>query len=61
MTATAFVNITGAQFSADLVTYTFLSPSQPLAVTFDYPGVTLSSLTVGEVLTFVYKSRKGPR
>jgi len=54
MTATAFVNITGVQFPADLVTYTFVSPSQSLVITFNYPGVTLSTLTVGEDLTFVH-------
>jgi len=56
MTATAFVNITGVQFPADLLTYTFVSPSQSLVITFNYPGVTLSTLTVGEDLTFVHQT-----
>jgi hypothetical protein len=54
MTATAQALIAGNVFSADLVTYTFLNPSQPLVVTWHYPEVTLSSLTPLESITFVW-------
>lgn len=53
MTATATVYVGGTPFRADIVTYTFLNPSKPLTVTFNYPGVTVSSLVPGETLTFV--------
>jgi hypothetical protein len=58
MTATAAVTIGNATFSADVLTYTLFNPSQNLVVTFDYPGVTLSSLKAGDSLTFVKPCRK---
>lgn len=53
MVATAAVYIDGTTFNADLVTYTFYNPSQPLIVTYHYPAVTLSSLNPGATVTFV--------
>jgi len=56
MTATAAVAIGNTTFPADLVTYTLFNPSQSLVVTFDYPGVTLSSLRAGDSLTFSHRA-----
>lgn len=53
MTATAYVVINNVQYPAELLTYTYQEPSQPLVVTFTYPGVTLSTLKAGDLLTFV--------
>jgi hypothetical protein len=53
MTATAYVVIDNVQYPAELLTYTYQEPSQPLVVTFTYPGVTLSTLKAGDLLTFV--------
>jgi hypothetical protein len=54
MTATAAVTISGSKYVAPLVTYTFLQPSLPLTVHFEYPAVTLATLKSGDVLTFVH-------
>jgi hypothetical protein len=58
MTATAIVTIGGEPFPAELLTYTFFNPGQNLVVTFNYPGVTLSTLSVGKALTFVLQPYK---
>ena len=55
MTATPFVFINGQGFEGDVETYTFLQPSQTLIVTFNYPSVTMSTLSAGETLLFVEK------
>jgi hypothetical protein len=53
MTATVTVYVGGTSFQADIVTYTFLNPSRALTVTFNYPGVAISSFIPGETLTFI--------
>ena len=54
MTATQSVSINNDLFTADLVTFTFSDPNQPLFVTFQYPEVTITSLTASETLIFVH-------
>jgi hypothetical protein len=53
MTAFALVEIAGTPFSADPVTMTFADPSTPLYITYQFPSVTLTSLTPLETLHFV--------
>ena len=53
MSATAAVFIDEIRYLAEPITYTFDAPATVLYVTFHYPGVTLSTLTPGEVLLFV--------
>ena len=54
MTASQSVFIHGGLFTADLVTFTFRNPSQLLFLIFQYPDVTITSLTASETLTFVH-------
>lgn len=54
MTVTQEVHIDGTEFIADLATFTFLNPSQgPILVTFQYPSVTITSLTPFQTLSIV--------
>jgi len=54
MTVTQELYIDGTQFLADLVTFTFPSLSLgPVIVTFQYPGVTITSLTPLQTLSIV--------
>ena len=53
--ATAYktVFIQGTSFTADPIIFTFANPETPLAITYEYHQVTLTSLTAGETLTYV--------
>ena len=53
MTAFKSVFIAGVEFTADPTIFTFVNPESPLFITYHYPEVTLTSLTVGQTLTFV--------
>ena len=54
MVATATAIIASSAYVAIPVTYAFQNPSQPLVITYNFPGVTLSTLTsVGSVLYIV--------
>jgi len=55
MTAFALVYIAGTPFTANPVTLTFVDPSTPLYITYQFPAVTLTSLTPLETLTFVHQ------
>jgi hypothetical protein len=55
---TAFIQDTA--FTADLVTYTFSDPSQPLLLIFHYPDVTVTSLTPFETFSVVGPFSKIP-
>jgi hypothetical protein len=55
MTALATVFIGGTEFTANSVLFTFYNFSAsptPLFLTYDFPQVTLTSLTPGEVITW---------
>ena len=54
MTAFALVYIAGTPFTANPVTLTFADPSTPLYITYQFPDVTVTSLTPLETLTFVH-------
>lgn len=51
-TFTGYVTIGSTSYQADPVTFTFPTPFQYVVVTYTYPDVTLTTLTVGENLTF---------
>jgi hypothetical protein len=53
MTAIAAAVIEGNSFIGNLLTYTFDPAGTGLLVTFDYPAVSVASLTSGEIVTFV--------
>jgi len=54
VTAFATVLIQAQNFTAKPVTLTFLAAQSPtFYITYQYPSVTLSSLSPGEILTFV--------
>jgi hypothetical protein len=59
MTAFALVNIAGTQFTANPVLMTFADPSTPLYITYQFPSVTLTSLTPLQTLLFVKLSKQG--
>ena len=48
---TVYIHVT--VFTADPIIFTFANPETPLAITHTYHEVTLTSLSAGEVLTFV--------
>ena len=57
LTASATVFIDNSAFFAESVILTFTSPADPLTpvfYAFTYPSVTITSLTVGEILTVVF-------
>ena len=51
--AYATVEIDGTTFTAIPNTLTFADPPTILVVTYEYPSVTITSLTPGEILSFV--------
>jgi len=53
MTASATVTIGDVKYFADLITYTFLEPTQSLVLTWHYPDVTLATLSPSQTLVFV--------
>jgi hypothetical protein len=53
MSATAAVFIDGTEYPALPTTFFFEPPATSLEVIFQYPGVTFTTLTPGEVLQFV--------
>jgi hypothetical protein len=53
MTATATVQVNGLSFQAT-ATYTMFEPSQDVDATFNFPGIPLSQLSNGDLLTFVF-------
>jgi hypothetical protein len=53
MTGTVTAFISGLEFIAIPVTFTFADPETPIVVTYEFPSVTLSSLSPLETLTFV--------
>lgn len=53
ITAMATAIIGGTDFPANPITFAFASPAAPLILSWEYPDVTLTSLTPLETLTFV--------
>jgi hypothetical protein len=53
MTASATATVGDTAFTANPITFTFSSPESPLLLTWEYPSVTLTSLTPLETLIYV--------
>src|SRR5438552_4279926 len=58
-TVTQYVTLylDGSAVYADPITYTFPTPSAPLTVTYNFPTVTITSLTAGETIVYVFPLR----
>jgi hypothetical protein len=54
VTALRTIYISGSEFTAPPKIVTFANPQTPLSVTHHFSDITLTSLSVGETLTYVY-------
>jgi hypothetical protein len=54
VTAIATVLVDGTTFTANEIKLAFASPDTPIEITYNFPNVTLASVTPGEIIEFVF-------